>query len=146
MMILRGHLRHFAAVSGVLLTTVAIALLILWLWRNAAEIDGQPPRSGLNVQSMHRKSRAMHDILDGMIQGDLRRVKTAADQMAAHGNTIEVYLSTAEYQKHAKSFRGAVNDLGTAAREKEMDSAKEATLRLERSCLECHVLMHQRAR
>lgn len=95
---------------------------------------------------MHRKTSAMQDILDGMIRGDLRRVETAADQMAAYGNTIEWYLAATEYQNHGESFRGAVDDLRTAARERDMDSAKEATLRLERSCIECHVLMNQQPR
>ncbi|QDU29262.1 Cytochrome C' [Anatilimnocola aggregata] len=143
-MISQGNVRLLAAVSGALLAIVAILSSVFWLWRTVAEIDRKPPQGGLKEQLMHRKTSAMQDILDGMIRGDLRRVETAADQMTAYGNTIKGYLSTAEYQKHGESFRGAVDDLRTAAREKDMDTAKEAALRLERSCLECHVLMNQR--
>lgn len=95
---------------------------------------------------MHRKTNAMHDILDGMIRGDLRRVETAANRMNDYGNTIEWYLSAAEYEKHGENFRGAVDHLRAAAGERDMDSAKEATLRLERSCIECHVLMKEQGR
>ena len=139
----RGNIRLFAAVSGVLLAIVAIVSSVFWLWRTAVEIDSKPPRSGLKDQLMHRKTSAMQDILDGMIRGDLGRVETAAVQLAAYGNTIEWYLASTEYQNHGESFRGAVGDLSAAARKRDMDSAKESTLRLERSCIECHILMNQ---
>jgi len=145
-MISRGQVRLFAGVLGVSLAMVAIVSLLIWLWQTVAEIDRKPPQGGLKEQLMHRKTSAMQDILDGMIRGDLRRVETAANLMAAYDNTIKEYHSTAEYQKHGESFRGAVGDLRAAARERHIDSAKEATLRLERSCLECHVLMNQQAR
>jgi hypothetical protein len=145
-MISRGHVRQFAAVSGALLAVVAIVWSVLWLWRTSAEIDRNPPQGGFKEQLMHRKTNAMQDILEGMIQGDLRRVETAANRMNDYGNTIEWYLSSTEYQRYGEGFRGAVHDLRTAARERDIDSAKETTLRLERSCLECHILMNQRPR
>lgn len=142
----RGYVRLIAGVSGALLAIAAIVWSVRWLSQTAGEHGRNPSRGGLMDQMMHRKTSAMQDILDGMIRGNLRRVETAADQMTAYGNTIKWYLSSAEYEKHGEDFRGAVDDLRVAARERDMDSAKEATLRLERSCLECHVLMNQRAR
>jgi hypothetical protein len=140
-MISRGHARLIAGVSCALL---AIALLA-WFLRLLI-VRNPPGGVGLSGAMMHRKSTAMQDILDGMIRGDLSRVETAAGRMNEYGNTIEWYLSSAEYQKYGEGFRGAVDDLRVAARDRDVDSAKEATLRLERSCIECHVLMNQRQR
>jgi len=145
-MISRGYVRLIAGVSVALLTIAALVWTVMWLWQTAGEIDRNPPQGGLKEQLMHRKTNAMHDILDGMIRGDLRRVETAANRMNDDGNTFEWYLSAAEYKKYGEDFRGAVDDLRTAAGERDMDSAKEATLRLERSCIECHVMMNQRSR
>lgn len=140
-MISRGHVRLVAGVSGALLASVAIVWSVLWLWQTAAEIDRNPPQGGFKEQMMHRKTSEMQDILDGMIRGDLRRVETAAGRMNVYGNTIDWYLSAGEYEKHGEEFHRSVDDLIDAARVRDMNSAKEATLRLERSCLECHVLM-----
>jgi hypothetical protein len=93
---------------------------------------------------MHRKSIAMQAILDAMIRGDLRRVERAANQLLIYRHSIEQILSSAEYEKYGEDFRMSVDDLIDAAARKDQDSAKEATLRLERSCLECHLLMNQR--
>jgi hypothetical protein len=93
-------------VSGAFLAILAILSSVLWLWQTTVEIDRKPPRGGLKEQLTHRKTSAMKDILDEMIRGNLRRVESAADQLAAYGNTIEWYLSSAEYQKQGEIFRG----------------------------------------
>lgn len=145
-MISRSPFRAIVGVSCTLLAIVAIVGSVLWFWQTAAEIDRNPQRSGLKEQMMHRKTTAMQAISDGMIRGDLPRVETAAKQLSAYGNAIEWYLSATEYEKNGEKFHQSVDDLITAARERDMNSAKEATLRLERSCIECHILMNQRAR
>lgn len=92
---------------------------------------------------MNRKSSAMQAILDGMIRGDLQRVNTAAKTMEDYGNTIEWYLSYPEYDKQAEGFRNSVEALQEAAAQGDGESAKEAVLELERSCMECHMAMNQ---
>jgi hypothetical protein len=42
-------------------------------------------------------------------------------------------------------FQQSVDDLIAASGKKDVNSAKEAVLRLERSCIECHMLMNQGA-
>ena len=93
----RGSTRRIVGVSCAVLAIVALA----WLFQLL--IARVPPGGGgLKTQMMHRKSTAMQTILEGMIRGDLHRVETAANQLAAYGNTIEWYLSSAEYQKHGE--------------------------------------------
>ena len=144
-MIVRGPVRVIAGVSCALLAIVAIAGSVFWLWQTAAEIDRDPSRNGPQAQLMHRKATAMQAISDGMIRGDLRRVETTAKQLSAYGNAIDWYLSATAYEKHGAKFQQSVDDLITAAGKRDMNSAKEAVLRLERSCIECHIVMNQRA-
>jgi hypothetical protein len=93
---------------------------------------------------MNRKSSAMQDILEGMIRGDLQRVNKAAKKLEDYGDTIEWYLSHSEYDKHGERFRSSVDALQEAAGQRDVESAKEAILELERSCIECHMVMNQR--
>ena len=81
-----------------------------------------------------------------MIRNDLRRVETTAKQLSAYGNAIDWYLSATAYEKNGEKFQQSVDDLITAAGKRDVNSTKEAVLRLERSCIECHIVMNQRAR
>ena len=101
-------------------------------------------RSSQTVMEFRAKRRsAMQAILDGMIRGDLQRVNTAAKTMEDYGDRIEWYLSYPEYEKQAEGFRNSVEALQEAAGRGDGESAKEAVLELERSCIECHMAMNQ---
>ena len=122
---------------------MAIAWSVLWLWQTAAEIDRNPFRNDAQAQMMHRKTTAMQAISDGLIRGDLRRVESTAKQLSAYGDAINWYLSATAYEKNGEKFQQSVGDLITAAGKRDMNSAKEVVLRLERSCIECHIVMNQ---
>ena len=145
-MIFRGPVRVIAGASCALLAIVATAWSVLWLWQTAAEIDRNPSRNGPQAQIMHRKTTAMQAISDGMIRGDLRRVETTAKQLSAYGKAIQWYLSATAYEENGEKFQQSVDDLITAAGKGDVNSAKEAVLRLERSCIDCHIVVNQRAR
>jgi hypothetical protein len=123
---------------------LAIVWSVWWLWQSAGEHDRNPRSGGVSEALMNRKSSAMQDILEGMIRGDLRRVNTAAQQMDAYGDTMEWYVSQHEYDEHGERFRSSVDALQEAAKQRDVKSAKEAVLELERSCIECHTVMNQR--
>ena len=141
---LPASLQLIIGVSFGTIVFLAIVWSTRWLWQTAGEHDRNPPRGGVPEQLMNRKSSAMQDILEGMIRGDLQRVNTAAKKMEAYGATIEWYLSHSEYDKHGERFRSSVDALQEAAGQRDVESAKEAVLELERSCIECHMVMNQR--
>ena len=122
----------------------AVLAIVALVWVFQMLISRVPIGAGLKAQMMHRKSMAMQTILDGMIWGDLQRVETAANQLVDYRDTIERFLSSAEHEKYGEDFRKSVDDVIDAAARKDLNSATEATLRLERSCIECHLLMNQR--
>lgn len=122
---------------------IAVFAIIAMVWMFQLLISRVPLGGSLKTQMMHRKSMAMKTILEGMIRGDLHRVESAANQLVDYSNTIEHYLSSDEYEKHGEDFSRSVGDVIDAASRKDNNSAKEAVLRLERSCIECHLLMNQ---
>ena len=129
----------------IMASLVAVAFL-LWtvqlIWHRAGEIDRNLSRFGAKNQLMHRKSEAMHDILDEMIAGNLGSVHSAAKRMARYGETIDGYLASESYDIYGMDFHQSVEDLAAAAAESDAIKAKEAALRLERSCIECHELLN----
>jgi hypothetical protein len=126
----------------VVLSAVLAIVAVVWMLQTL--ISSVPLGGSLKTQVMHRKSMAMQTILDGLIRGDLQRVETAASQLVDYGKMIEHFLSSAEYEKHGEDFRNSVGDVIDASAREDKNSAKEAVLRLERSCIECHLLMNQR--
>lgn len=131
------YIRRIVAVAISIVAIVAMTLFVQLL------IFRFPRGGGLKAQMMHRKSIAMHAILDGIIQGDLTRVKSSANQLVDYEYAIQRHLSSVEYEKHGTDFRTAVEDLIEASTQKDNHSAKEAILRLESSCIECHLLMNR---
>lgn len=125
----------------VIALSILAIIALIWLSQLLMSI---PMGGGLKSQMMHRKSVAMQTILEAMIRGDLRRVERAAKQLVDYRKTIENFLSSDEYEKYGEDFRKSVDDVIEAAAQKDQNSAKEAILRLERSCIECHLLMNQR--
>jgi len=128
----------------IVVASSAVLAIVALVWVFQILISRVPIGVGLKAQMMHRKTMAMQTILDGMIRGDLQRVEKAANQLVDYRDTIAQFISSAEYEKHGEDFRKSVDDVIDAAARKDLNSAKEATLRLERSCIECHLLMNQR--
>ena len=132
----------------VILASASAGAFLLWtaqlIWHRAGEIDRNPNRFGVKSQLMRRKSEAMHDILDEMVAGNLGRVHSAAKRMKRYGETIDGYLASELYDKYGADFHQAVADLTAAAAQEDVNNAKEAALRLEQSCIECHMLLNTR--
>ncbi|WP_431067738.1 hypothetical protein [Methylotuvimicrobium sp.] len=130
-----------ALLSGALFVALGV-----WLfgevWRYAGEYDKNPSHRNLKNQLMRRKSDSMQDVLDAIVRGRLNRVNAAAVDMERYAAAIDGYLSTDVYEKHGKSFNEAIHDLKRATAQSDAELTKEAALRLERSCLECHMLIN----
>ncbi len=100
--------------------------------------------STFNEQMMHRKTRTMGQILDGLVRGDLRRVENSAEHMKSIGLHVNWYSSSEVYENNNEPFRQSTFDLIDAAQRRDLDAAKESALRLERSCIECHALINRK--
>lgn len=97
-------------------------------------------------QMMARKSRTMEEIMDGMIREDFVRLQREAQSMKYYGTLINHFLAFPEYEKLSVEFDQSLDDLSDTAARKDASAAQEAVLRLQRSCIECHVILNQRMR
>ena len=109
----------------------------------AGERDERRSHGSFRNQLMRRKADALHDLLDGLVDGKLDRVEEAAGRVRTNAKGIDSYLSTDIYTRHGDAFFEAVEDVQRAARREDLETAKEAALRLERSCIACHMLLNQ---
>jgi len=116
----------------------AMALGVYMLW----QLDDLQATSSLEEQMMHRKTRTMTQILDGLVRGDLRRVERSAEHMWRLGQRLDWYLSSSLYEKTNEMFRDSTRELIAVARQGDHVAAKESALRLERSCIECHAFIN----
>ena len=91
---------------------------------------------------MHRKTRTMEQILDGLVQGNIRSVETSAEKMKSIGVHLNWYSANELYESNNERFRESTLDLIEAAQNRDHDAAKESALRLERSCIECHAIIN----
>ncbi len=125
------------AVACVFFGAVA-ALGIRALW----QLGAMPVSVSLAEEMMHRKTRTMEHVLDGLVRGNLREIESSAERMWDIGNALNWYGSNPLYADHDEIFRDSTVALIEAARQRDYPAAKESALRLERSCMECHALIN----
>ena len=131
-----------AVLSGVVVAVLTFGFLQI-AWKRAGEYDANPKRATVKNQLMRHKAEAMDDVLELVIAGRLADVSDAAGRVKDCSDAINGYLSTDVYQKYGEDFYAAIEDLRKAADAGDRGATKEAILRLERSCIECHFLIDQ---
>lgn len=134
------HFRLFAGAIGCMLLGAFMAWGVHALW----QMDDIPVTRTFNEQMMHRKTRTMEQILDGLVRGNMRRVENSAEHMKSIGLHFDWYSSNELYDSSNELFRQSTLDLIDAAQRRDHDAAKESALLLERSCIECHALINSR--
>ena len=90
-----------------------------WGVRALWQLDDTPVTSTFNEQMMHRKTRTMEQILDGLVRGDLRRVENSAEHMKSIGLHVNWYSSSEVHENNNELFRHNSVDLvvmGTVGR------------------------------
>ena len=124
----------------------AVCALLGWGVHALWQMDDIPVTSTLNEQMMHRKTRTMEQILDGLVRGNMRSVEKSAEHMKSIGVHLDWYSSSELYENNDERFRQSTLDLIDAAQRRDHDAAKESALGLERSCIECHALINLQER
>ena len=131
----------FRRLAGALVC-VLFGSLLGWGVHALWQMEATPGVDSLKEQMMHRKTRTMEQILDGLVRGNLRAVEKSAEQMKSIGIHLNWYSSSEMYQSNDQRFRQSTFDLIEAAQRRDHDAAKESALLLERSCIECHSIIN----
>ena len=122
--------------------TVALLGLIT-LVALSATVPAQTPATG---RIMRTKLAHAQGVLEALMTSDHAALGRHSEELvrATRAAGWEV-LKTAEYRRHSESFLRAVEDLGVAAKGRDLDSAVVHYLSMTMSCYQCHRYV-QRAR
>jgi hypothetical protein len=130
---------------GLALMGGVIVLLGVWLaqtaWRYAVVFDASRATPGLRTLMMRRKSNDLEQLLDALVRGRYDQVLPAVDRIDSYSAAIDEYLDTDMYRRLGSAYGDSLADLRLAAVREDWDGAREAALRLERGCIECHALL-----
>jgi type II secretory pathway component PulM len=96
-----------------------------------------------NVETIMRmKLQHTQAILEGIATEDFDKIAKDASAVALLSQAAAwQVLQTPEYQQHSSDFRRAADDLARSAREKNLDAAALAYVRLTMGCVNCHKYM-----
>jgi len=130
------------AALGCVLFGVLMTLVIRGLW----QLENTPVAGSFKEEMMHRKTRAMAEILEGLVREDLPSVEASAERMRGIGQKVQWYLSSSRYEDNDGVFRDSTHELIEASRRGDYADAKESALRLEMSCIRCHELINREKR
>jgi hypothetical protein len=136
------HTERSWLIGGALICLL-LGAVIGWSVHLTWQLGGIRVTNSFKSQMMHRKTRSMDNILDGLVLGDLNYVEKSAQQMWDIGHSLNWYMSSRLYENNDQIFRDSTAGLIEAARERNYDAAKESALLLERSCIECHALINR---
>ncbi len=79
------------------------------------QMDDTQVTGTLKEQMMHRKTRTMEQILDGLVRGNMRSVEKSALHMKSIGVHLNWYSSSELYESNDERFRQSTLDLIEAA-------------------------------
>ena len=88
---------------------------------------------------MQQKLIHGQDVLEGLVMEDYDQIAKAAADMHALSQAAEwQVLRTPSYDLYSKEFQNACSQLEKAAKEKNIDGASLAWVRVTMNCLSCH--------
>jgi hypothetical protein len=122
---------------------VALCGLMIVVVLSGSAVPAQTPATG---RVMRTKLAHAQGLLEALTTSDHAALVRHSEELARATRAAgwEV-LKTAEYRRHTESFLRAVEDLGVAAKERDLDAAIVHYQTMTMSCYQCHRYV-QRAR
>jgi hypothetical protein len=98
--------------------------------------SAQTPATG---RVMRTKLAHAQGVLEALMTSDHSALARHSEELArATRSAGWDVLKTSEYRRHSESFLRAVEDLGAAAKERDLDAAAVHYLSMTMSCYQCH--------
>lgn len=133
--------RSMAVIGCALALAFTFGACSVWLYQQAALYDATNKPATVKSRVMERKSHALEGLTSVVARGDLRRVAPLLEGLEDSVRVIEAYLDTEMYARYGGQYQSAVASLRSAVEGRNWLAAKEATLAVERSCMDCHQLL-----
>lgn len=122
-----------------MLRNILVCILgILLLGVPAHVATGQEPSKAV-ARLMKKKLDAAQLSLEALALSDFKRLNHAAEELQAVGQAAEWRLiKSPRYDMYSDAFRRSAEELGEAARAKNIDSAALAFMDMTLNCVKCH--------
>jgi len=130
--------RTVAGTAVALVLAFLLGVISVVVYQKAAQFDAQGGGPTLKEKVMAQKAHAMEGLVSAIARGDLSRASWLLSGLESSVDMIEGYLETDMYAAHGAAYREATLRLGQALERRDWPMAKEATLAIEKSCLDCH--------
>jgi hypothetical protein len=119
-----------------LLAAVALLGIAAAVW--SADKPGRTPTQ----EFMHDKLELSHKVLEGICEEDFDLVEAKSLKLAAMTKEASWQaFQNPRYEAQSLEFRRHVNALTRAAKDRDLDGATLAYLRMTMSCVDCHKLV-----
>ena len=130
-----------AGIGGGFALAFAFGAFSVWVFQKGAAYDARGVSVTMKGKMMEQKAHTLEGLVSAMARGDFSRARWLVSGLEQSMLTIEGYLDTDMYAAHGRSYRDATLQLREALDAKDWPGAKDATLAVERSCLDCHQLV-----
>lgn len=118
-----------------LVVVLVVTTGLLLAWGSGAS---QEPKKGRNLL-MQMKLTHAQKVLEGVAVADFTLIAKNAEELALVSKKAEWQaLKTPEYQRYSDEFRRQAEELGKAAKDKNLDRAALAYVQLTMNCVNCH--------
>lgn len=122
--------------SGIVALVAALAASISAVMSRADE----PKKDKDATQAlMQRKLKESQKALEGLALNDFKKIAASSDELIEVSKAAEwKVLKDAQYELFSNEFRRRVDQMGKAAREKNIDGATLAYVEVTMTCVRCH--------
>jgi len=122
--------------------TIPFLILALALIVNLTVTSAQTKRNGAAKEFMREKLELSQKVLEGLALEDFEAIATKGRRLSAMTREADWRLfENPDYDQQSVIFRRQVDALTKAAKEKNLDAATLAYVRMTMSCVDCHKLV-----
>jgi len=133
--------RLLAIIGAAVVTAFVFGAFSVWIYEKGAAFDENVGPATLKGRAMDKKAHALEGLVSTVATGKLRRASRLLEGVEKSVLAIEGYLATDMYASTDTQFKAELAQLRSALDRGDWIAAKEATLAVEQSCMECHQLL-----
>lgn len=120
------------------ITTALVGALALGI-PTVRSLADEPKKDEARQALMQRKLKESQKALEGLALNDFKKISASADELIEISKAAEwKVLKDPQYELFSNEFRRRAEQMGKAAREKNLDGATLAYVEVTMTCVRCH--------
>lgn len=118
--------------------TALVGALVLGI-PTVRSLADEPKKDEARQALMQRKLKESQKALEGLALNDFKKISTSADELIEISKAAEwKVLKDPQYEVFSTEFRRRAEQMGKAARDKNLDGATLAYVEVTMTCVRCH--------